>query len=546
MNNVFSKQGVGSDLSSVVTKVLSDVSLVPEGQIDVHSEFNSIGIDSLKLVLAYSKLGEHGICVSPADFMLCKTAADIIFLVETTNVDTVAESEEKEPGVSDVVISDLLPGQSWFLNEHFQDENKFNISFVYETKIVIESHALIASVKKIHERHLSLNKQFKYLNGKWLCTDGPLENRGKVFEEINLTSAELNSEDMFHAHCDRIQSSIDIESGVLFRLAIFRMPNDKPDRILIVIHHLACDGFSLSILRNELWYYYDRMMAGIEPKPSEPTEDNIVALIKKFDSHRQSQSISQKISSWLKSDFCSFPYLPKAVEHEKSNNLGLMGKTKTIIFSREITDKLVNNLPRINELSINHLLVAALNNVLCDWSQNKNQIIMMVDSGRTFSLKSLNFDASNIVGWLALTPPLIFKDKFLFEDIKDAIQFKDTIDESYESGIAYEIGYFINNNSNNLPKIENKRKVVLNFLGNRDVVPATEEKYAARTNIYSGIGYSPNNDRACIFVINAMIIGGQLKIDWNYNGNIYEDSLIEELTQGMSHFIESIIGCFSL
>lgn len=56
-----------------------------------------------------------------------------------------------------------------------------------------------------------------------------------------------------------IQSPFVLEQGPLFRMMLIHM--DEDEHILtLCIHHLVCDGLSLELLKNKLFYWYNCML----------------------------------------------------------------------------------------------------------------------------------------------------------------------------------------------------------------------------------------------------------------------------------------------
>lgn len=78
-------------------------------------------------------------------------------------------------------------------------------------------------------------------------------------EEHNLRSNANINTDMLPL-CESLQSSIDITSGPMMRVAVFHLP-DK-DAVLMVIHHLVVDGVSWRIIIEDLNKIYSTLLQG--------------------------------------------------------------------------------------------------------------------------------------------------------------------------------------------------------------------------------------------------------------------------------------------
>ena len=65
------------------------------------------------------------------------------------------------------------------------------------------------------------------------------------------------------------QTSLNLSDGPLLQIVHFDPGPDRPDRLLIVIHHLVVDGVSWRILLEDLRLAYESLEQGktIEPAP---------------------------------------------------------------------------------------------------------------------------------------------------------------------------------------------------------------------------------------------------------------------------------------
>ena len=86
-------------------------------------------------------------------------------------------------------------------------------------------------------------------------------------QEIDLSH--ILSEDQLaqsiEEHSSLIQQSLDIEKGPLIKAVLFDCGSSRPQRLLIVIHHLMVDGVSWRILLEDLETVYTQLTKGEAP-----------------------------------------------------------------------------------------------------------------------------------------------------------------------------------------------------------------------------------------------------------------------------------------
>lgn len=79
------------------------------------------------------------------------------------------------------------------------------------------------------------------------------------FEVINLSdiSAEKQPE-AIASSATEIQASLNLATGPIMRVVLFKLGEDRRDRLFLVIHHLAVDGISWRILLEDLKSAYQQ------------------------------------------------------------------------------------------------------------------------------------------------------------------------------------------------------------------------------------------------------------------------------------------------
>ena len=123
----------------------------------------------------------------------------------------------------------------------------------------MDRQALEATLYALYRQHDALRLRFNNDAGHWQQECLPVDTRAGDL----LWWHEASDEAQVAALCEQTQQSLDIENGELLRALYVRAPG-QPDRLLLVIHHLAVDGVSWRILLEDLLNAYQQARAGKE------------------------------------------------------------------------------------------------------------------------------------------------------------------------------------------------------------------------------------------------------------------------------------------
>src|SRR6185295_1213180 len=148
----------------------------------------------------------------------------------------------------------LGPIQSLFFEKNVIDRHHFNQSVLLKSRKPLSEKGLRAALDHLVLHHDALRMKYRKMDGVFVQ-----ENKGNV-HSYSLEVIKDSGIADFEAHCDRIQSTIDLENGPLFKVALF--PGMQDDRILLVIHHLVVDGVSWRILFEDLSTLYQQFLSG--------------------------------------------------------------------------------------------------------------------------------------------------------------------------------------------------------------------------------------------------------------------------------------------
>jgi len=117
--------------------------------------------------------------------------------------------------------------------------------------------ALRQALQTVTERHESLRATFSP-DGRWMCVREslPLELPLSLLEDSQGAAAQLQAQTR-----ELMAQPFDLERGPLLRCALFRTAPEE-HRLLLVAHHIVCDGWSMAQLLVEIGALYSAAVEG--------------------------------------------------------------------------------------------------------------------------------------------------------------------------------------------------------------------------------------------------------------------------------------------
>src|SRR5690606_41096467 len=150
------------------------------------------------------------------------------------------------------------------------ESTAYNISGAVRLRGTLDTDALERSFSEIVRRHESLRTTFHELDGRPVQRiHAPAPFRLPLTDLSALGSDERDAEVRSRID-DELARPFDLEQGPLFRAELLRLADDE--HVLILgMHHIVSDGWSLGVLTRELGALYTAFTSG-EPSPLEDFE----------------------------------------------------------------------------------------------------------------------------------------------------------------------------------------------------------------------------------------------------------------------------------
>ena len=171
----------------------------------------------------------------------------------------------------DVPLS-FVQQRLWFLDQLDPETSTYTIAVRQRLRGPIDEAALARTLTELVRRHESLRTTFVTRNGEprqHVMPAGPVAPR--TIDLVHVAVGDREAAVEAHVQTE-VQQPFDLARGPLFRPLLLRLAPDEHE-LVISIHHIVADGWSLGLITRELEILYQAYMTGgSSPLPEVPLQ----------------------------------------------------------------------------------------------------------------------------------------------------------------------------------------------------------------------------------------------------------------------------------
>ena len=232
---------------------------VAVSQINVHQPIAYYGLDSLLAIeMMHSIETQLGVSIPVSNFLRSPSIFELAGQAQAA--ETFSSRDIRIQERETATAYPLSQGQQslWFMHELAPESAAYNIARAVRFSSTLDVDALHRAFQKLVDRHASLRTTFTSLHG------GPVQLVHEAMpvcftaEDVSVwgdevLSARLNEE---------ANRPFNLEQGNLLRVKIFSR-SSREHVLLLVVHHIVADFWSLAVLMQELSELYSAEQSGI-------------------------------------------------------------------------------------------------------------------------------------------------------------------------------------------------------------------------------------------------------------------------------------------
>ncbi|HEV7860841.1 MAG TPA: amino acid adenylation domain-containing protein, partial [Pyrinomonadaceae bacterium] len=247
-----------TDADDIATWLASEIAArvaINPSSVDVNQPPNRYGIDSLAAIELTHRIELRlGIMLPITSLFQNSSIAELAkeICARRANISS-SPTLRPVPSPDELTEHPLSHGQQalWFLHQLAPESPAYNISAAVRVPSAIDVLALRRAFQETVNRHPSLRTTFTSLDGEpvqHVHHDFPL-----AFQEID--AAEWDADFLQEQIVEEANRPFDLESGPLLRVGLYRRTAEEYV-LLLAVHHIVADFWSLAIMMKELGALY--------------------------------------------------------------------------------------------------------------------------------------------------------------------------------------------------------------------------------------------------------------------------------------------------
>ncbi|HVG10761.1 MAG TPA: amino acid adenylation domain-containing protein [Thermoanaerobaculia bacterium] len=482
-------------------------------RVGLHDDFFQIGGDSILAIQVVARAAEAGLYVEPRQLFEHPTVAGMAAAASGA-----PRTDAEQGPVSGPVP--LTPIQRWFLEElDPQAPHHWNLSLMLEVAegAALDPARLARAVARLVEHHDQLRARFIRTGAGWR-------------QEISLPAGEVpfilfdlsllpDPEIALRAAADAVQASFRLDQGPLLRAALFDLGPGRPERLLLAAHHLVMDAVSWPVLLADLRAAYDGL--ALPPKTT-----SFRRWAERLREYARTAELRQELDYWKGG---------RAGE-ESPLTMEANAARVEIALGAEETRQLLSQVPEAYPIKVEEVVLAAVAESLADGMLE----IGVEGHGREALFEDV--DLSRTVGWFTSSFPL--RLDLRGGDTLKAV--KEQLRRVPRRGVGYGVLRYLADDEAAAPlRAQTRPEATFNYLGRVDDTAAGEGPLRLASDP-GGAASDPRNPRPHPLEINALVLGGELRLVWIYDRERYRREAVEKLAAASLDRLRGLIArCLS-
>jgi amino acid adenylation domain-containing protein/non-ribosomal peptide synthase protein (TIGR01720 family)/FkbM family methyltransferase len=513
-------------------EVLADIwaEVLGVERVGVNDNFFELGGDSILSIQVNARANKAGLKLTTRQLFQHRTIAELAAAAST------AEPVSAEQGAVSGSVP-LTPIQRSFFAEQQVEPQHFNQSLLLELRQPVDVAILRRAFVKLVEQHDALRLRFTRTADGWEQFNAAAETHEffTVVDLKHLAGAEQTA--ALEAHGTGLQASLDLSEGPLLRVCYYELGGEPQARLLLVIHHLAVDGVSWRILLEDVASGYEQAAAGKDEIRLVAKTTSYKEWAEQLWAYAQGDEVGEQGEYWgeVVRRARQVPRLP--VDQAGGENTVAAARTVEVSLTREETAALLSEVPAVYRTEINEVLLTALVTALGRWTGQRQMLVEMEGHGREEIGEGV--DVTRTVGWFTTLYPVVLEVGEA-AGVGEALKVvKEQVRGVRGHGLGWGVLRWLRE-AEGSSGLAAEAELSFNYLGQFDQMFSASSPFSLAEES-AGAERSLKARRRRLIEINAMVIGGQLRISWGYSSAIHHQATIENLAHNYVDALQRLI-----
>ncbi|HEX6040872.1 non-ribosomal peptide synthetase, partial [Longimicrobium sp.] len=500
-------------------------------RVGIEENFFALGGDSILAIQVAARARARGLDVAPRQVFERPTVAR---LAEVAGRAGPGAGAAQGPVTGS---APLTPIQHRFFHLPLPARHHYNQALLLVPRAPLDPARLEQAVAALVTHHDALRLRFHAdASGAWTQAHASPGEHAPV-ERVRLAHlAEADQPAAIEAHAERTQRGLDLADGPLLRVVSFDLGEGRPERLLIVIHHLVVDGVSWRILLEDLETAYDQLSRGESIRLPEKTTSWQAWARALADSAAEVDP--GEAAYWLAEAEREVAPLP--LDDPSAPNTVARWRRVAVRLDAAETEALLRAVPRAYRTGMDDVLLCALAQALERWTGSPRVRVELEGHGREED-RAPGVDLSRTVGWFTSLYPVVLD----VADARDAGAALRMVKEQLRAvpgrGMGHGLLRWMGAEDVRRRLAAAPAEIVFNYLGQLDraVAPGAFRGFAAEP---AGHTADPRGARAHRLELSGAVRDGCLEMALGYAEGVHRRETIERLAAWYGEALRGLVA----
>ncbi|HEX8903913.1 MAG TPA: condensation domain-containing protein, partial [Longimicrobiaceae bacterium] len=427
----------------------------------------------------------------------------------------------------------LTPVQRWMLERGIPRPGHWNMGVALEARAPLDPHLLQRAADAVLAHHDALRTRFVRGDGGWVAaTEAP---EPAAFDRFDLSSIPPSLLEMeMEARAAAVQAGMELAAGPLFRVALFELGMDRPQRVLVAAHHLVVDAISLPLLAEDLEAAYRQLAGGGEIRlPPKTTAFRDWA--RRLDEHARAPETLAQLPYWLGALPAAADPLPVDLPGAPDDEGGIAVAVAELGVAE--TRALLEEVPAAFGTQVNDALLAALAEAFRAWSGRASLLVDVEGHGREDLFDDV--DVSRTVGWFTSVFPVHLRAT---GDAAETLRgVKEALRAVPERGIGHGLLRWSAGQAAAGLAARPEAEVGFNYLGHAGAAAPDDEALLVPAAGPIGPTRNPAQPRTHRISVEGAVTDGVLRMGVYYGARVYRAETVERLAAAYAAALRALI-----
>ncbi len=503
------------------------------GQVGIHDNFFELGGDSLLGIQVLAQAKQARLELAARQLFQHQTIAELAAALGAA----LAGQAEQTPVTGSVP---LTPIQHWFFAQDLPRPQHFDQTLLLETRRSLDPTTLKNAVHHLLVHHDALRLRFTQDDSGWQQTNAA-PGQDLPFTSVDLSDAPAQDQRLLiELAAAALQASLNLSQGPLVRVALFNLAA-PPNRLLIVIHHLAVDIGSWRILLQDLQTAYEQLerREAIQlPSKTGSFKQWAEALVRV-------QVTPQELAYWAAKLQTPVAHLPLDYPQALGANTHSSARLVSVSLDVKETRDLLQEVPQAYRTQTDQVLLTALARILADQADLSSVWVDLESDGREARVGDV--DVSRTVGWFTTLYPALLQLGRISDPGAALKTIKEQLRTIPSQGLGYGLLRYLGQETEIMRTLDSFSPAEIGFIYMGQLEPAWPE-----TALYglagesSGPNCNPQGRRSHLLELEASVVQDRLQVNWIYSEKLHRRATIESWAAGFMEALRSLIAhCLS-